>query len=278
MLRNFPFVFAALILGSGATHAANSTFDDLPLPPQSNYAPGVSDSGAFPFTSGDATFNHQFSNWGGGYSSWSGWAYSNQTDTTTAGYGNQYSSYAGTGQDGSQNYAVAFEGPVSVTFASATVLSGAWFTNTTYAALSMRDGDGFAKQFGGTSGNDADFFTLTISGYNGATSTGSIDFMLADYRFDDNAKDTIVKDWTFVDMQSLGAVDSLTFALSSSDNGAFGMNTPAYFAMDSLAPVPEPEQAVLLLAGLLLVGRAIRKRRADASDGPRTRRCALDAA
>jgi hypothetical protein len=34
----------------------------------------------------------------------------------------------------------------------------------TYAALSMRDGDGFAKQFGGASGDDPDYFLLTITG------------------------------------------------------------------------------------------------------------------
>lgn len=271
MLRSIPFVLAALAFGSGAAQAATSTFDDLPLAPNSNYAPGTSGngSGAFPFTSGDATFNHQFSDWGGGYTSWSGWAYSSQTDTTTAGYGNQYSSYAGTGQGGSQNYAVGYGDSASATLAGATVLGGAWFTNTTYAALSMRDGDGFAKRFGGTSGNDADFFTLTISGYNGATSTGSIDFMLADYRFVDNTQDYIVHDWTFVDLRSLGAVDRLAFSLSSSDSGAFGINTPAYFAMDSLAPVPEPEQAAMLLAGLLLVGGTIRKRRKGMAGGLR---------
>ncbi|MCV6038158.1 DUF4465 domain-containing protein, partial [Escherichia coli] len=62
----------------------------------------------------------------------------------------------------------------------------------------------------------------------------------------------------------LGTVSGLQFALSSSDSGAFGMNTPAYFAMDSLAvaAVPEPEQAALLLAGLALVGAVARRRMA----------------
>lgn len=263
MFRFFFSIIAVFAFSSGAAQAAVSTFDDLPLASESNYFPGVTGNGdgSYPFTSGDATYNHQFSDYGFSGCCSTGWSYSNRTDTTTAGYTNQYSSYAGTGQGGSQNYAVAFEGPVSVTFATASVLGGGWFTNTTYAALSMRDGDSFAKAFGGASGNDADFFKLTITGYNGAASTGSVDFFLADYRFADNAQDYIVKDWTFVDLQTLGAVDRLGFSLDSSDTGTYGIKTPAYFAMDTVTPVPEPEQAAMLLAGLLLVGRALRKQR-----------------
>ena len=76
-----------------------------------------------------------------------------------------------------------------------------------------------------------------------------MDFYLADYRFSDNSKDYIVKDWTFVDLSSLGAVTKLQFALSSSDTGQFGMNTPAYMAMDSMSisAVPEPEQTAQIL-------------------------------
>jgi hypothetical protein len=42
-------------------------------------------------------------------------------------------------------------------------------------------------------------------------------------------------------------VKSLEFGLSSSDSGQYGMNTPAYFAMDHLTLVPEPASLVLLL-------------------------------
>ena len=129
----------------------------------------------------------------------------------------------------------------------------------------MRDGDGFAKKFGGVSGNDPDFLKLTITGFNGAAATGSVDFFLADYRFANNAQDYIVKAWTFVDLSSLGAVTRLGFDLTSTDNGPFGMNTPGYVAIDTLTtvPVPEPHQAALLLAGLALLGAMWRKRAAS---------------
>lgn len=248
-------------LFSAGASAALSTFDDLSLPdPESHYIPDTTTSGAFPFVSGAASFNHDYTNFGFPGCCWSGWVYSNHTDTSTAGLGNQYSAYAGSGYGGSANYAVAFVGPSDITLAAPTRVGGAYFTNTTYAALSMRDGDGFAKKFGGASGNDPDYLKLTISGFDGAQAKGQVDFWLADYRFADSGKDYIVKDWTFVDLSALGQVSRLSFQLSSSDNGPWGMNTPAYFAMDNLTAVPEPAQSGLLLAGLALIGFCARGR------------------
>ncbi len=264
------FAAASLVFAMiGTSHAVTSTFDDLALPaPASHYSPGTTASGAFPFTSGSASFNHDYTNFGGGCCS-TGWSYSNHTDTTTPGFGNQYSAYAGSGQGGSANYAVGYMavgyfGPLNAEFSAPTIVNGAYFTNTTYAALSMLAGDAIAKKFGGASGNDADFFKLTISGFNGALATGSVDFFLADYRFADNAQDYIVQQWTFVSLASLGGVTRLGFDLTSSDIGANGMNTPAYLALDTLttAPVPEPGQYAMLLAGLAFLGMARRKRAA----------------
>ena len=108
-------------------------------------------------------------------------------------------------------------------------------TNTTYAALSMRDGDAFAKKFGGESGDDRDFFLLTIEGRDDeGDSVGSVEYYLADFRFDDNSRDYIVDQWTMVDVSSLAGATQLEFSLSSSDVGQFGMNTPAYFAVDHI--------------------------------------------
>ena len=99
----------------------------------------------------------------------------------------------------------------------------------------MKDGDAFAKKFGGVSGTDPDWFRLTVLGwYNGALKQQSVDFFLADFRSANSAEDYIVKDWRWVDLQSLGNVDSLEFHLSSTDTaGGFGMNNPAYFAIDN---------------------------------------------
>ena len=120
----------------------------------------------------------------------------------------------------------------------------------------MLDGDAFARQFG-TSPNPADppgsypdWLLVTIRGFDaGAVETGSIDFFLADYTFVDDSLDYVVDGWDYVDLTPLGAVRSLTFELSGSDSGEFGLNTPAYFAIDNLL-VPEPSSAALLALGL----------------------------
>ena len=98
------------------------------------------------------------------------------------------------------------------------------FTNTTYAALSMLDGDQFAKKFG-----PSDWFLLTITGEDASNNPlGSVNFYLA-------RNGSIVNTWQSVDLSSLSAAKTLEFNLTSSDTGLYGMNTPAYFAMDDLA-------------------------------------------
>ncbi|HHS95593.1 MAG TPA: DUF4465 domain-containing protein [Phaeodactylibacter sp.] len=175
--------------------------------------------------------------------SWSGWAISNTTDTDTPGFMNQYSAITGGGANASSTYAVAFVLGESIMkfndLSTDNTVYGLWITNSTYAYLSMRDGDAFAKKFGGDSGDDPDYFLLTVKGYkDGALLSDSVDFYLADYRFEDNTQDYIVDEWTWLDLSSLGDTDSLSFALTSTDVGQFGMNTPAYFCIDEVRNAP----------------------------------------
>lgn len=169
-----------------------------------------------------------------------GWAFSNKTDDTTQALAlaGAYHSYAGGGANGSSNYAVTYVGTGQIiqfennkvaTFANISV------TNNNYAAHSMLNGDGMSKKFGGSTGNDEDWFLLHIIGYNAnGTVTDTVKFYLADYRFSDNSQDYIIKDWTTIDLTSLGEVNKIKFEQTSSDNGEWGMNTPAYLAIDNL--------------------------------------------
>lgn len=189
------------------------------------------------------------------WASWSGWAISSMRDTVTAGYTNQYSAITGGGREGSAAYAVAYAASGSMMRLSGAsagkVVAGLYVTNATYTYLSMRDGDGFAKKFGGITGNDPDFLRLTIKKYfNGVEGSDSVVVYLADFRSADNTQDYILKDWTYVDLTPLGNVDSLVFLLESSDVGAFGMNTPAYFCVDDveLAGYPASSSAAALAA------------------------------
>ena len=195
----------------------------------SDLSGGFEISGGFLPNSFDTTFQ-----------SWTGWAISSMQDTITEGYGNQYSAIAGSGADGSQNYAVSYHFlpntmQVINNFVDAqAVLRGLQITNGTYPYLSMLNGDGFAKKFGGADGNDPDYFLLTIRGINSNNEADSVLFYLADYTFEDNTMDYIVKDWTYVDLSSLSNSEVLTFELSSTDVGMFGVNTPTYFCIDNI--------------------------------------------
>lgn len=176
---------------------------------------------------------------------WNGWAISTMTDVTTPGFGNQYSCIAGEGANGSKTYALGYVfGDLAINLtgnAVGGIVNGFYVNNSTYAYFSMLEGDGFAKKFGGENGNDPDFFKLTVRKWlNGVVGTDSVEFYLADYRFSNNSQDYIVTDWTWVDLSSLGPADLLMITMSSSDVGAFGINTPTYFCMDDLQTADSP--------------------------------------
>ncbi len=253
-------LFCFMVPNAGA---AIATFDDLMLASDSSWN-GSDGSGAF--KSGETYFSNNYTAaWG----SWDGWAYSNTTNMTTPGPANQYSAITGGGSTGSANYGIAYVGWASnpnLTFDVTgenfnTTISGMYVTNTTFAALSMLNGDSFAKKFGGVSGDDEDWFKLSVTGITIDGSAPFQEFYLADYRFADNSEDYIVNEWEWVDLSGLGDVVGLEFSLSSSDVGAYGMNTPAYFAIDDLngSPVPVPGAIWLMASGL--VGLAGLRRR-----------------
>lgn len=221
-----------------------SDFDSLllPMPPQGAYWNGSDLSGGF--VSGGMYFNNSYDTSFGGFWS-SGFAYSSRVDSITSGYANLYAAKAAAGFAGSSNYAVVQQNAIARTnnpFPTM-VIHGFYVTNGTYAYNSMRDGDTFARKFGDTTGTNSglpqgsypDYFKLTVKSYvGGVISNDSVEFYLADYRFSNDSLDYIVKTWEWVDCSILQVFDSLQFTLSSSDNGAFGMNTPAFFCIDNL--------------------------------------------
>jgi hypothetical protein len=220
----------------GSVNADIATFDDLVLSPES-YWNGSDDSGGF--SSGNAFFNN---NYDPAWESWDGFSYSNITDTTTSDFSAQYNAITGSGQGGSANYAVGYVGwmgPPTVTLDAPKTLFGLYVTNNNYTYYSMLNGDLYSKKFGGTNGNDPDWLLLTITGKDGdGNITGAVEFYLADFRFEENSRDYIASTWWFVDLTPLGEVKSLEFSLSSSDVGDWGMNTPAYFAIDTITMEP----------------------------------------
>lgn len=179
------------------------------------------------------------------WSSWSGFAVSKVQDNTTAGFGNQYASFANGGGDASVKYGV-FYSMGEIEFNQTRVIHSMQVTNTTYAGISMRDGDAYSKQFGSVNGPDGepdgtngeDWFLLQIIALDeNDNALDTVDFYLADFRFADDNQDYIVDAWETIQFQNLVA-KKLKFNLSSSDIGDWGMNTPSYFAIDNLVASP----------------------------------------
>lgn len=239
------YIFAVALFATTTTIAQDSndslTFESITLATESYYN-GADEVGQIPINAAILSNSYDVT-WG----SWSGFAISNVTDNTTAGWANQYASFAGGGSN-SSNYAVYYNQGI-IEFNQPFFIRQLDVTNTAYAGISMRDGDAYAKQFGSVNGADGnpdgtngeDFFVLHIIPLdeNNTLIGDTIHYYLADFRFSDNSQDYIIDTWETVDLTSYGIVASkLRFVLESSDNGGFGMNTPAYFALDNLVINP----------------------------------------
>ena len=178
-------------------------FEDFELEDQSYW---IGSDGSGQFTSGNKIFyNTYYPDW----NTWSGFIYSNVINYI---YYNETAQYAAFPSGGANEPRLV------------------QLTNCTFTALAIKYGYGYAKKFGGRDGTDPDWFKLTITGFDQANGiTGTIDYFLADFRFDDSAQDYIIDKWEYVDLTSLGIVKRIEFELSSSDAG-----TPLYFCLDNL--------------------------------------------
>lgn len=225
-------VFSVAILAANLSAQAQTTvidFESLPLTGSETYYNGADLAGFFEVE--DVKFENYYN---AEFAYWGGFAYSNVTDNTTAGYGNQYSAYPGSGANNSENYSV-YTSSGMIEFTNLTHLQSIKISNATYAALSMLNGDNFAKKFGGATGNDPDFFKVWIVAYDTEMlPVDSVEYYLADYRFTDNSQDYIVDSWETIFFDIPNPVRYLTFKFESSDVGEWGMNTPAYLVIDDL--------------------------------------------
>lgn len=204
-----------------AIEADTIRFSDLTLAANSHR-----DSGSF--SSGKATFLNSYN---ADFSTWGGFAYSNQNDTSASGLPAQFDLYTSAPND-KGIFAVGYMDTYTpaiptVTFDEPVVLKSAAFALNAYAYKSMRDGDGFAKKFAA-----GDWYKVTIKSVDSSNATlDSLEVYLADFR---DGKSILVDRWTEFSLAPLEA-SKLTFEASSTDVGAWGMNTPAYFCIDDIA-------------------------------------------
>ncbi len=229
-----------LLTAANANAQTTSTFEEKVLSPNSYYDGSDLAGGV---NSGNAFFYNLYNS---GWSYWEkGWAVSNIYDTVTqpSSYTQIYNAKEVIPSTGGANFGVGTQNShVRATgIAAGKQINGFHITNSTYAYNSMKLGDSFAKKFGGVSGNDPDYFKLVIIPFvGGVPTTDSVEFYLADYRDSVNSNDYLVDSWTWVDLTSLGNVDSLNFILRSSDVGGFGINTPLYYCIDNFTTADSP--------------------------------------
>lgn len=263
-MRSSP-AFLVVMLCTLATCACGEVvidFQDLTVPPAGyfNGDPGTlmpGQSVTAPWSAGGVAFSNTFGidSYGGfNYEYWNGFAYSNVVNTTDPAFTNQYASYPGGGYQ-SSTYAVAYSDTATVTLPMATTVVGMWIANTTYAALTMRDGDAYGFTSPLPAGG---WFATTATGKLAGVETGTATFFLADLR--GASPPGILADWAWFDLTGLGTVDRIDFSFDGSDKDViFGLNTPAYFAMDDLTVTAVPEPATwMLLVGAGTMMAAVR--------------------
>lgn len=249
-------LFGMMTLAASAG-AVTIDFDELAVP-GTGYYNGSDSAGGF--ASGGATFSTTYDNM---YGSWYGFAYSDlgQKIPTESDYNDQYYIAADAAYSG-DNYAVIYDPTASLWGEAPRVTFGAgqdtplslMVTNTAYSWATLTYGGYLVDPF-----EAGDWFKMTIAAYDSFDALiDTIEVFLADFR---DGKSEILAAWQMVDLSSFGSgVASMTFTFSSTDTGAWGMDNPAYAAIDNLIVVPEPS-TYALAAGAVVLGLGLYRRR-----------------
>ena len=104
-------------------------------------------------------------------------------------------------------------------------IKGLWVTNNSYFLNSLINGDGI-----NSAATDATFIDVTFEGFDATGhSQGKVKCRLQDGK-------TSVTDWKYVDLSSLGAVNSLkvNYEFSDDQKNSYGFSAPAYVAIDDV--------------------------------------------
>lgn len=140
----------------------------------------------------------------------------------------------GGGQKGSKNYLIVVgnyneiansDQCAEMHFADgkARVVQGCYINSTTYFLNSAKNGNAFSAPLG-----DDDEITLSATGYDAAgVKISSVTYSFA-------RKGSYVTNWTWWDLEALGAVASIKFNMTGGPATEWGMTTPKYFAIDTI--------------------------------------------
>ncbi|MBP5419788.1 MAG: DUF4465 domain-containing protein [Bacteroidales bacterium] len=156
----------------------------------------------------------------------SGFTLSTMTDMETAGDMNQYSVYATSGAGNSTAFAIynlCYYDSCFIKSKTAFEPKSVEVCLTTYTYLAAKNGNAYCKALG-----DDDWFAATFTGYDEAGSeVGSVEVKLIDGA-------SWMDSWTTIDLSELGKVNKIFISFDGSDKGDWGLNTPAYIALDNL--------------------------------------------
>ena len=221
------------------------------------------------FVEHGAVFNNSYNTQ---FNSWEGNAYSNRKSFFSGGFAefsnnNDTAVLPTVGVGGSNTWGIAnsfapntatIEAPQGMFFKSL------FATNTKTVNHIIRNGNGFSDPFGGASGNDPDLFTVRFNNLSAGATPGFVELVLADFRFDNSSQDYVIDEWTSVDLTPLNEATKIGIEFTSTDVGAFGINTPTYVGLDNIVfekvtAVPEPATTGVLFVGA--VGVFITRRR-----------------
>mgnify|MGYP003603666681 CR=1 FL=1 len=160
------------------------------------------------------------------WDSWAGYAFSTVSNTTDGSWLNQYAA----AQALDRPYAVGFHShwdgiAPEILFDLPVTPKSVLLNNTTYAALAMRNGNAPARKF-----TDGDYFILTLTAYDlDGHAVAATNHYLADFR---GTNTLIQTNWSALDLSWMPPdVASLVGTVTTTDVGAFGPNTPTYFAL-----------------------------------------------
>lgn len=235
-MKKIAFLLFSVLVFSNlfAQQLKTFTFDNL-IVPDTGFWNG-SDTTHYNHTFGDETIT--FSNYyDSTYGFWSNSAFSTWTDTVTSDYSNQWSVYAGAAHsdsvfglfyvplDFNNNYNTI---PVDVDFNQSVVLDSLFITNSTYTALTIKNGNNYTRPF---STDSSDYYKVIIYSIFQTDTLDTTEVMLADYTTN---TPVVHNDWIKVDFDSL-TVTKLAFDIVTTDVGAYGANTPLYFCVDDFS-------------------------------------------
>lgn len=229
-LHSFIAGASLLLAGINAQAQTISTFEDVALSGANisflETMASQQGDGLYSFESGNARFWGTVA-FGGSYQSL--FNCSNHTDVTTQDWTNQWSNMLGIGYNNSDNYGIAYAevdmnnysqsvelGVKLLNDAIGHPVEGFYVTNTTYSYGYMQ------SEF-----IDGDAMKLIVRGYlNNVLSQNNVTVTLGEVTANGA---NIINSWEWVDLMSLGNVDSITFQIVSTDEFA-----PYYFAIDDL--------------------------------------------